>query len=182
MHRYLVNLILGYYFLSKFGKIYANNISHPLYGASRQKRFWEDVSNWWNGETTTQAPVNCDGAQTDNCYGAQTGASCVPCDTCQDVENAYAIVNWGLDKTTIPECFVCLCQDGSGTTGLDCPSDGDYKCASCNGGYYLSNDRCVPYPTTTLVPVLTTERQGNGRNSPRYSKSRAIFFEHDANL
>ena len=49
-----------------------------------------------------------------------------------------------------------------------------YKCASCNGGYYLDNDRCVPYPTTT-VSALATEPQI--LSNPRFGDG-SYYWEH----
>ena len=37
----------------------------------------------------------------------------------------------------------CTCSDGTAATGLDCPNDGDAKCASCDTGYYLSGNECA---------------------------------------
>ena len=36
----------------------------------------------------------------------------------------------------------CSCRNGFGVLGTNCPSNGDEKCASCDDGYYLSNDVC----------------------------------------
>merc|ERR1719499_2898236 len=36
----------------------------------------------------------------------------------------------------------CTCENGTGSSGGDCPSDGDAKCASCDAGYHLNGDAC----------------------------------------
>lgn len=36
----------------------------------------------------------------------------------------------------------CSCSHGTAASGSNCPSDGAYKCLSCDAGYYLSGSTC----------------------------------------
>ena len=45
-----------------------------------------------------------------------------------------------LPITTLAQCS---CSNGQGTTGADCPSNGQEKCENCNSGYYLYQDTCI---------------------------------------
>lgn len=38
----------------------------------------------------------------------------------------------------------CSCENGTGTTGLDCATNNEPDCSACNTGYKLSGNTCVP--------------------------------------
>ena len=54
----------------------------------------------------------------------------------------------------------CTCENGVGSTGTDCPNDGEFHCSQCNSGYSLKNidntKKCNPNVCTCKdgVPVI----------------------------
>lgn len=42
-----------------------------------------------------------------------------------------------------PSCKACVCENGIGAVGVDCPNNGDSKCASCDTDFIVENDACV---------------------------------------
>ena len=77
-----------------------------------------------------------------------TGTSCVTCDEC-DTGKTQTTQCSPTANDRVCSDFECTCIGGTGATGLNCPTDGDAKCISCNDGTskYLqtSDSSCQPW-------------------------------------
>jgi hypothetical protein len=57
----------------------------------------------------------------------------------------------GLSNSCTNAVKTCTCNNGVGASGTDCPTDGDPKCTSCDGGHYLSGTVCSACVASTAV-------------------------------
>ena len=102
----------------------------------------------------------CDGIKKDVCTPCQNGEHTVI--ECSPSQNRQCRVNQ------------CLCSNGIGSTGANCPSHHSNKCATCEGGYNIFNNECVRNQATFA--------QNKNFNTPReYKNGNDVWlrFMHD---
>ena len=89
------------------------------------------------------------------------------CTPCQNGE--HTVIECSTSKNRQCSENQCLCSNGIGSTGANCPSHHSNKCATCEGGYNIFNNECVKNQATFA--------QNKNYSSPKEYKDR-----HDVSL
>ena len=97
-----------------------------------------------NPNNTTMSCKNCETCSPGSSYrvncGGNSAGYCQQCAACQPGQHR---VDCGGNSAGRCVNNVCNCNGGTAATGSDCTSNGEWKCTSCNWGYYKNGNTCM---------------------------------------